>query len=108
VSHHGTFGNVNPIEIDPAEGRVIYEELDGVLIQGARVLTPGPGDQRYWEQVLGPDMVWSPGERRLRVAVNKKTQRIRFENETEDYCELVLEDREPMPDAPDTGPLGKP
>jgi len=60
-----------------------------------------PGEQGYWDQILGPDMVWNPSEKRLRIGFNKKTQRIRYEGETEDYVEIVIEPK----DAPDTAKL---
>lgn len=65
------------------------------------MMTPGPGEQGYWDQELAPDMVWNPGEKRLKVQVNKKTHKVRFERESEDEVTIVVEPK----DAPNTGPL---
>jgi len=96
-----------PIQIDPEDGHVVWETFDGVFIVGdASMVKPGPGEVGYWGQDgNSPDMAWSPGERRLRIGFNKRSQRIRYEGETEDYVEIIIEDKPTTPDAPDTGKL---
>ena len=92
------------IQIDPDEGRVILEVLDGVIIQGGETMIRlSPENVGYWDMTQ-PDTQWCPSTDVFKVHVDKKKYRVRFEGETEESVTIVVEPRE-VPDAPDTGKL---
>ena len=59
--------------------------------------------QRYWNMnpAPEPEIIWDPEAKRLRIEVNKKTQQIKYSDETEDTVWVTIEPK----DAPDTGKL---
>jgi len=62
--------------------------------------------QRYFnmDPAPEPELIWDPEAKRLRIEVNKRTQQIRYSEETEDSVWVTIEPI-PVKDAPITDKL---